>query len=89
MPNEQNKIQELQWLLCPKCGKKTRLKLRNDTELKNFPLYCPKCKQMTLVDVKNFGILKQMDLVDPQYFPNGRKKNSPQKLETEGLISGD
>ncbi len=88
MPNEK-KFQELQWLLCPKCGKKTRLKLRDDTELKNFPLYCPKCKQMTLVDVKNFSILNQTDLIDPQYFSNGRKKNSPQKSETENLNSGN
>lgn len=62
MPNIQNANQELQWLLCPKCGKKTRLKLRTDTELKNFPLYCPKCKEMTLVDVKNFDIVKQTTL---------------------------
>ena len=33
------------WLLCPVCGNKTRLKVRTDTELVNFPLYCPKCKQ--------------------------------------------
>lgn len=43
-------------LLCPLCGKKTRLKLRQDTELKNFLLFCPKCKQETLVDVKDFQI---------------------------------
>lgn len=62
MTNNGNDIKELQWLFCPKCGKKTRLKLREDTELKNFPLYCPKCKEMTLVDVKNFIILKQSNL---------------------------
>ena len=61
---------------------KTRLKLRDDTELKNFPLYCPKCKEMTLVDVKNFNILKQSDLTEPQYFPNSRKKSSHRKSET-------
>ena len=33
------------WILCPVCGNKTRLQIRNDTELKNFPLYCPKCRQ--------------------------------------------
>ena len=41
------------WRLCPVCGNKTRLKVRQDTELINFPLYCPKCKQETLVNVKN------------------------------------
>ena len=37
-----------EWLLCPICKSKTRIKLREDTELKNFPLYCPKCKLETL-----------------------------------------
>lgn len=40
------------WLLCPVCGNKTRLRVREDTELIKFPLYCPKCKQETLVNVR-------------------------------------
>ena len=43
-----------EWILCPVCGRKTRDKIREDTEMKNFPLYCPKCKQETLIDVKSF-----------------------------------
>ncbi|MDU4735936.1 MAG: cysteine-rich KTR domain-containing protein [Thomasclavelia ramosa] len=39
---------------CPLCGNKTRVQIREDTELKNFPLYCPKCKKETLIDVKSF-----------------------------------
>ncbi len=39
------------WLLCPSCGSKTRLKLRQDTELKNFLLFCPKCKREVLVAI--------------------------------------
>jgi hypothetical protein len=39
------------WLLCPVCGNKTRLRLRVDTVLINFPLYCPKCRQETLITV--------------------------------------
>ena len=35
---------------------KTRLKMREDTELKNFPLFCPKCKNETLIDVRNLHI---------------------------------
>ncbi|EAD4520337.1 conjugal transfer protein, partial [Listeria monocytogenes] len=27
--------------MCPICGNKTRLRIRVDTILKNFPLYCP------------------------------------------------
>ena len=44
------------WLLCPICGNKTRMKVRDDTELKNFPLYCPKCRQESLIDLKQFQI---------------------------------
>lgn len=29
-----------QWILCPVCGNKTRDRLREDTEIKNYPLYC-------------------------------------------------
>ena len=46
-------MKQMVWLLCPVCGNKTRLKVLQDTELINFPLYCPKCKQETLVNVKN------------------------------------
>ena len=46
-------MERMIWLICPVCGNKTRLKVRQDTELINFPLYCPKCKQETLVNVKN------------------------------------
>ena len=35
-------MKQEKWLLCPICGNKTRLKLREDTILENFPLYCPK-----------------------------------------------
>lgn len=39
--------EKTEWICCPVCGNKTRLQIREDTELKNFPLYCPKCKQET------------------------------------------
>ena len=45
-----------EWIYCPVCGSKTRLQIRLDTELKNFPLYCPKCKQENLIDVKELQI---------------------------------
>ena len=41
-----------EWILCPICGNKTRVRVRDDSELKNFPLYCPKCRRETLIDVK-------------------------------------
>lgn len=46
------KMVSTEWLLCPICKSKTRIKLQEDTELKNFPLYCPKCKSETLVNIK-------------------------------------
>ncbi|OUP65361.1 conjugal transfer protein [Pseudoflavonifractor sp. An176] len=30
--------------------------IRENTELKNFPLYCPKCKQETLINAKELHI---------------------------------
>ena len=45
-----------EWIMCPICGNKTRDKIREDTELKNFPLYCPKCKQDSLIDAKKLHI---------------------------------
>lgn len=45
-----------QWIICPICHNKARVKLRGDTELKNFPLFCPKCKNETLVNAKQFKI---------------------------------
>lgn len=44
------------WLLCPICGNKTRLKIREDTVLRNFPLYCPKCRQEILIEIENLKI---------------------------------
>ena len=44
------------WDYCPVCGNKTRTMIREDTELKNFPLYCPKCRKETLINVQNMKI---------------------------------
>jgi hypothetical protein len=35
-------MEQGKWLLCPVCNNKTRIKLRADTLLENFPLFCPK-----------------------------------------------
>ena len=45
-----------EWLLCPVCGSKTRIKMRSDTELINFPLFCPKCRKETLIHVEKFKV---------------------------------
>ena len=51
------------WVLCPVCGNKTRIKVRPDTVLENFPLFCPKCRQETLISVKemNTAVIKKPD----------------------------
>lgn len=46
----------LEWIICPVCGNKTRLQIREDTELKNFPLYCPKCRQESLIEAKDLQV---------------------------------
>lgn len=51
------------WILCPICNNKTRLKIREDTVLENFPLFCPKCKQEIMIDVHqlNISVIKEPD----------------------------
>ena len=53
-----------EWVKCPICGNKTRLKMREDTVLKSFPLFCPKCKQETLIDAKAF-LVKVAEETEP------------------------
>ena len=52
-----------EWVICPICKSKTRIKVREDTELINFPLFCPKCKQESLVNIKqlNISVIKEPD----------------------------
>ncbi len=45
-----------EWVYCPICKNKTRIKLREDTEMKNFLLFCPKCKQECLINVESLHI---------------------------------
>ncbi len=51
------------WVLCPNCKNKTRIKIREDTKLENFPLYCPKCKRETIINIKqmNVTVIKEPD----------------------------
>ena len=58
----------MEWVICPICNNKTRIKIRKDTQLKNFPLYCPKCKKESLICVNNFKIeiIKEPDALDAE-----------------------
>lgn len=49
-------MEQKKWICCPVCASKSRLQIREDTELKNFPLFCPKCKQETLINVKQLKV---------------------------------
>ena len=50
-------MKNTEWVRCPVCGNKTRLKIRGDTELKYFPLFCPKCGTEHIVDVQGQNII--------------------------------
>ena len=56
-------MMDTHWLLCPVCKSKTRIKLREDTMLENFPLFCPKCRQEILINVRqlNTTVIKEPD----------------------------
>ncbi len=46
-----------EWLMCPICENKTRVKINENTVLENFPLYCPKCKKEKIVNVKKLKLI--------------------------------
>lgn len=56
-------MKQTEWLICPVCASKTRVKIRGDTELVKFPLFCPKCKQETLINAKQLkiSVIKEPD----------------------------
>ena len=61
-------MDKTQWILCPVCGSKTRNKVREDTVLKNYPLYCPKCRQERLIEVRNLQtiVITEPDTLDAE-----------------------
>ncbi len=56
-------MQNEKWVLCPVCGNKTRIKIRENTVLLNFPLFCFKCRQEQLINVQQLKvtIIKEPD----------------------------
>lgn len=50
-------LEKEKWVLCPICNNKTRIKVRPDTVLENFPLFCPKCKRETVISVKGLDVV--------------------------------
>jgi len=53
---EGKKMINTEWVICPICRNKTRSKIRQDTVLKNYPLFCPKCKNETLIDIEDMKV---------------------------------
>ena len=54
--NKEKDCDFMEWIICPICGRKTHNKIREDTVLKNYPLYCPKCRQETFISTKDLQI---------------------------------
>ena len=56
-------MQNEKWVLCPVCGNKTRIKIRENTVLLNFPLFCPKCRREQPINVQQLKvtIIKEPD----------------------------
>ena len=54
-------MEDIKWICCPVCQSKTRLRMRADTEMQNFPLYCPKCRQETLINIvqQKISVIKE------------------------------
>lgn len=59
---------KVEWVRCPVCQSKTRHRIREDSVLKNYPLYCPKCRQETLIEAKNLQVMviKEPDASDAE-----------------------
>lgn len=42
-----------EWLYCPRCGGKTRIQIRPNTVLEDFPLFCPKCRYTCVIGFRS------------------------------------
>ena len=69
-------MEKTEFIRCPVCGNKTRDKIREDTVLKNFPLFCPKCKSECLIDIEQFHItvIKAPDAQQRSAFTTNKEK---------------
>ena len=49
-------MDKTEWIKCPICKNKTRNKIRQDTLMKNYPLFCPKCKNEVLIEIVDMKV---------------------------------
>ncbi len=40
------------FILCPKCGRRTKTMVYQETEMISFPLWCTWCKKETIIDFR-------------------------------------
>lgn len=52
-------IDDKGFIMCPVCGRKTKVKVVRETELENFPLFCPKCKNQCVIELQKGQIAIQ------------------------------
>lgn len=45
------KVNPKGYILCPKCKKQTKTRVRKDTSIKNFPLWCAWCHKEYIVSM--------------------------------------
>lgn len=48
-----------QWIKCPICGAKTRVRILPTTIMKDFPLYCRHCKNETIINVADMKVFSK------------------------------
>lgn len=47
---------DTEWIYCPLCEAKTRIKIHSNTVATKMPIYCRKCNTESLVDIKNMVV---------------------------------
>ena len=74
-------MDETKWITCPKCGEKTRVKIKQTTIMKDFLLYCHHCKIEFTVNVENYILeVLENDKRSQGQTKQDRKKTSIKKL---------
>ena len=63
MNRSDGKNEQSEWLICPRCGGKTRIQVRPHTVLEDFPLFCPKCKCTCVIRFKD-GKIEEIKMPD-------------------------